>query len=134
MIQAMNVSIPKKMFSGWNILEVGSSASKMGNYLQGMNRLKVWSMDGAALRVNPGLIAVAQAPATLKVGLKMMKIDMMQRMTGKQLLTCCTSRAHCIKLRVIVKDHQIKFSTLKGRMPLRRSQMWFIIQMFRVLS
>jgi hypothetical protein len=41
MIQAMNVSIPKKMFSGWNIWEVGSSASKMGNHLQGMNRLKV---------------------------------------------------------------------------------------------
>jgi hypothetical protein len=134
MVQAMNVSIQKKVFSGWKILEVGSSALKMGNYLQGMSRLKVWSMDGAALRVNPGLIAVAQAPATLEVGLKMMKIDMMQRMTGKQLLTCCTSRAHCIKLRVIIKDPQIKFSTLKGRMPLRRSQMRFIIRIFRVLS
>jgi hypothetical protein len=57
-----------------------------------MSRNKVWSMDGAALRENQGLIAVAQVAATQEVGLKTMKIHMMQRMTGKQPLMHCTYR------------------------------------------
>jgi hypothetical protein len=61
-----------------------------------MSRNKVWPTDGAALRENQGLIAVAQVAATQEVGLKTMKIHMTQRMTGKQPLMHCMYRVHFI--------------------------------------